>query len=904
MIRTYRLFLLLFPARFRREHGAEMERMLDAMRRDRHRLVRGRRDSALAFWSRAFADLISQAAQARFGAPNTATAESTTLSRSRNFMDTLIADIRYALGSLLRSPGFTAIAVVTLALGIGATTSVFSVADAVILRPLPYPEPERLVQVFDNDETTGDDRDTFTGADFLDWQAGSSSFEELAAFRTLTWTLTGNEYPRRLMGASVTPNFFTVLGVEPQIGRAFSPATDPPGGNLTVVIGHDLWQGQFGGDPAALGKSLLLNGEPFTVVGVMPPGFGFPPRSDGALELWTAARSRVPDPPFAFESDPAEDRRGGYLRGIGRLADDVRITDAQAEMTLIAERLEAEYPDLRANTGIAVVPLHEAISGDVRPLLYMLLGAVGFVLLIACTNVANLFLAKASRREQEIALRKALGASNLRIVRQLLTESTVLASMGGILGVLLAVYGTDALVALAPNGLPGVNDAAIDLRVMVFASLTVLGAGLLFGSAPAARLVDQDLQRAVREGSGGLAASRRHRRLGRALIVTEVALSLLLVIGAGLMVRTFLELTAVDPGFDPSNTLVANVTLPDSKYQEDHQIVGFYDAVLDKLRSVPGVESAGSVLTLPMRWNIRGTLRISIEGRVYGANEETLAGVQYLSPGYFRTLRIPLVRGRLLSESDHADAPPVVLVNEAFVATYWPDEDPLGKRITWSDPDDEDAEWSTVVGVVADTRLDGLDAAAMPETYETYAQAAMGFTTFVVRSTSNPADLADAVRAAVLEVDPEQPISGISTLDDVLAGSLGSRRFNMLLLGSFAAAALVMAAVGLYGVLSLSVAQRTREIGLRRALGAQPGGVVRMVVGEGFSLALVSMVIGGVAGIGLSRFISSQVYGISALDPLTYVGGGLLVAAVALAACLVPARRAAKTDPMVALRRS
>ena len=903
MIRIYRLFLLLFPSRFRHEHGAEMERMLEAMRRDRHRLVRGRRQSRLSFWSCALGDVISQASQERFGARKAASSESTTLSLLRNSMDKLIADLRYALGSLARSPGLTATAVVTLALGIGATTSVFSVADAVILRPLPYAEPERLVQVFDVDETTGDDRDTFTGADFLDWRASSNSFEELAAFRTLTWTLTGNEYPLRVLGASVTPNFFAVLGTDPLMGRAFSPATDPAGGSLVVIIGHSLWQTQFGGDPAALGKSLLLNGEPFTVVGVMPPGFSFPPRADGEIELWTAARSRVPDPPFDLGGDPAENRRGGYLSGIGRLAEGVHLTDAQAEMTLIADRIATEYPELRADSGIAVVPLHEAISGDVRPLLYMLLGAVGFVLLIACTNVANLFLAKASRREQEVALRKALGASNWRIVRQLLTESAVLAVMGGTLGVLLAVYGTDVLVALAPNGLPGVHNAAVDLRVMVFATLTVLGAGLLFGSAPAARLVDQDLQRAVREGSGGLAASRRHRRLGRALIVVEVALSLLLVIGAGLMVRTFLTLAAVDPGFDSSNTLVAHVALPETKYQEDHQMVAFYDDVLERVRAYPGVESAGSVLTLPMHWGIRGTLRIGIEGRIYEDNEETLAGVQYISPGYFRTLRIPLIRGRLLSDSDDADAPSVALVNEAFVARYWPDEDPLGKRITWSHPEDEDAEWTTVVGIVADTHLDGLDAAAIPETYETYAQAAMGFTTFVVRGASDSAVLADAVRAAVLDVDPEQPLSGISTMDEVVSDSLGNRRFNMLLLGCFAVTALVMAAVGLYGVLSFSVAQRTREIGLRRALGAQPGGVVRMVVGEGFSLALVAMVIGGGAGIGLSRFIASQVYGVSALDPATYVGGGLLVAIVSLVACFVPARRAAQTDPMVALRR-
>ncbi len=811
-------------------------------------------------------------------------------------------DLRLACRGLLRTPGFTVVAVLTLALGIGATTSVLSVADAVLFRPLPYPDPERLVQVFETDESTRDDRGAFTGADFLDWQAASVSIGELAAFRTLSWTLTGSGHPLRVRGASVTPNFFAVLRVGPHIGRVFSPAADPPGGARVAVIGHALWQSRFGGDASALGRSLLLNGESFTVVGVMPPDFGFPAGPPAAIELWTAARTRVPDPPLDFGGNPGEDRRGGYLAGVGRLADGATLTEAQAEMTVIARRLATEYPDTNANEGIAVVPLHEAISGDVQPLLLTLLGAVGVVLLIACTNVANLLLAKASRREQEISLRKALGASRWRIVRQLLTESVVLAASGGALGVLIAVYATDALVALAPGELPSVHDAAINVRVMLFAVLIVLGSGLLFGLAPAARLADQNLQRAFREGSGGLVSGRRHRRLGRGLIVAEVALSLLLVIGAGLLVRTFLKLTAVDPGFDPSDTLVAHVALPDSTYKEDHQIVAFYDAVLGTLRSVPGVESAGSVLTLPMHWGIRGTLRVGIEGRDYEHGEETLAGFQSVSPDYFRTLRIPLVRGRLLSASDTADGQPVALVNEAFVAKYWPGEDPVGKRITWSDPDDTKAEWSTIVGVVADTHLEGLDAAALPETYQTYAQATLGFTTFVVRSSLDSARLADAMRAAVLKADPDQPITGLTTMEQVVSDSLDDRRFSMLLLCCFAVAALIMAAVGLYGVLSFSVAQRTREIGIRLALGAHPGGVVRMVVREGFSLSLVGLVTGGGAGLGLSRFISSQIYGVSAMDPVTFVGGSLLVATVALGACVIPACRAARTDPMVALR--
>ena len=458
-------------------------------------------------------------------------------------------------------------------------------------------------------------------------------------------------------------------------------------------------------------------------------------------------------------------------------------------------------------------------------------------------------------------------------------------------------------MALAPDGLTGVETATLDLRVMGFAFGSVLGSALLFGAAPAAGLIGQDLHRTAREAAAGVGSGRSNRRLGKALIVGEVALSLLLLVGAGLMGRTFLTLTGVDPGFEPEDLTVAHVVLPDSRYPEDHQVAAFFDQVVANLRAIPGVDSAGSVLTLPMHWSIRGTLAINIEGRGNEEEDRVLAGVQMVTPGYFRTLGIPLVRGRLLHEADTAEAPPVTLVNEAFASKYFPDEDPIGKRITWGDPQDEERVWSTIVGIVGDTHLEGLDAPAVPETYETYAQSPLGFTTLVVRSSMHPQALTAAIRDAVLRVDPQQPISGISTMNEVLARSLGDRRFNMLLLGGFAAAALLMAAIGLFGVLSFSVAQRTREIVLRRALGAEPRGVVRLVVGEGFRLVVAGMLLGSVAAIVLGRFIAGQVYGVSTTDPLSFATGAALVLAVALAACFVPARRAARTDPMVALRR-
>jgi len=900
-LRLYRLLLLLFPRRFRQAYGTQMERLFDAMWQERRASARFGGMSRLAFWLRATRDVAREATQYRLGTRNN-TPSQNTLSALRLSMDKLHADLRYALGSLRRNPGFAVIAVLTLGLGIGATTAVFSVADAVVLRPLPYPDPEELVAVYEIDYDTGDETDTFAGANFVDWHASNTSFEELAAFRTLPKTAIGTDYPRRIRSVSVTPNFFAVFGVDAQLGRVFSPAEDPPGSELVVVISDTVWRNDFGGADDVLGDTMMLNGTPYTVVGVMPAGFSYPQRQD-PIEVWTPARGRVPDPPFDFGVDPAEDRGAGYLSAVARLADGVSHDAAQAEMTLIAERLAQEYPDQNADEGINVVPLRQAISGDDRPLVLVLLAAVGLVLLIACANVANLLVSKAAGRQQEFAMRKALGASHWRMVRQLLTESLVLAGLGGLLGVALSRYGTDALIALAPNGLSGADTAALDLRVLGFALISTLGAALLFGMAPAVGLFGQDIQSGVRQGSGSAPSGRRHRRIGKGLIVAEVALSLLLVVGAGLMGRTFLALAAVDPGFDASNVLVASIALPDTKYTDDTQISAFFDRAVENLRAIPGVESAGSVLTLPIRWNIRGTLYVNIEGRWDDGEDNTLSGLQYITPGYFETLRIPLVRGRMLADTDTHDAPPVAVVNETFAARYFPEEEVLGKRLTWNDPESEDAEWSTIVGIVADTRLEGLHADAVPETYQTYSQATLAFTTLVVRSTQDPADLTAAVRNAVLEIDPEQPLSGIATMNDLLAESLGDRRFNMVLLGSFAFAALAMAAIGLYGVLSFSVAQRTREIGVRRALGSPPRGVVALVVGEGSRLVVAGLLLGGGAALLLGRFIASQLYGVSAIDPPSFAIGAVLVTSVALAACWVPARRAANTDPMVALRR-
>jgi len=809
----------------------------------------------------------------------------------------LLQDLRFGLRSFANSPGFTAIVILTLALGIGATTSIFTVTDAVILRPLPYEEPDRLVGVFVTELSRGVSRTNHAGAGFLDLRDQSESFEGLAAYRGLSINLVGGDVPVRIRGASVMPEFFAVLGVEALIGRTFSPELDAPESDRTVILGHSIWESQFGSDDAILGQTLKLNDELYSVVGVMPAGFDFPAGS----ELFISPHYRVPDPPFDLGEDPAENRGAQYLSVVGRLRHGVSLEQAQAESDTIAARMNEEFPGSSGGEGLVLIPLHDTLVGEARPLLYVLLGAVGFVLLIACANAANLLIVRATRKEKELAIRRALGAARGRIVRQLLTESILLALIAGVFGVVLALWGTDLLLLLAPAEIPRAENVGVDLRVLGFTFLVVVATGVLFGLAPVPQVSRDNLQSTIKDGAGRI-ASGSGNRLRKALIVGEVAISFLLLVGAGLMGRTFFSLSAVDPGFDTSNTLAVHMALPESRYSEDHEFLAFYHGVLDRVQTMPGVESAAMVLTLPMHSNIRGTLSISLEGRSRAPGEEPVAGFQVVSPDYLQTLRIPLLSGRQLTAADSEDAPPVLLVNEAFVDRFFPDEEPLGKRISWGDGENPDTVWSTVVGVVGNTLMEGLDDQAEPMTYQTYPQSWLPFLTLVVRSHGDPTALTGAVRAAILEVDPEQPIYGETTLDQALAESLGNHRFNMLLLGIFSFAALVMAAVGLYGVLSFSVEQRSREIGIRRALGAEQGAVVLQVIKEGSALVLIGLLIGVAGSFALAGFVSSQIYGVSAADPISYAIGILVLGTIALLACAVPALRAARVDPMVALK--
>lgn len=821
--------------------------------------------------------------------------------RNRGGPWSTVADIgqglRLTLRTLSRTPLFTTLTILVLALGIGASAAIFSVVDGVILQALPYPNAERLVRVHSTDE--GSDRDNFSGANLLDLRDQSEAFTIIAGYFRMSMNLVEEDGPRRLRGVSVTSDFFGLFGVDAYLGRTLSPAVDLPGGPRVVVLEHGLWQSAFGGDTEILGRRIELNDELFEVVGVMPPDFDYPNTT-----LWTSSQYVVPDPPFDFGEDPGGVRGADYIHAVGLLAEGASLDEAQSEMSLIADRLSEEYPETNRGEGIILLTLRNAITEDVRPALNVLLGAVGILLLIACANVANLLLARASSREGEIAVRRALGARRARIIGQLVTESTVLALVGGALGTLLAVWGTSALLALAPDGIPRVSEVGADPRFVAFAVLISLVTGVVTGLLPAAQSARRDLRGSSLFSGSRQAGSFGRSRVRKALVMGEVAFSLLLLVGAGLMVRTLVALNRVDPGFQPERTVAANASLPQPKYSDDDQVVAFTQGVLERVRALPGVQSAGMILSLPIRYAISGNLYLYVDGREPPTSEEEqpVAGFQLATPGYFETLGIPLRAGRLLEESDNQSAPKVAVVNEALARLFWPGESPIGERVSWSDPSAGDVEWTTIVGVVGNALQRGLDQDPRPEVYRPYVQAPMPYLTLVARTRTDASTLGNGLRNAVQEVDPQVPLWGVATMEEILVESLGWRRFTMTLLGAFAAAALLLAAVGLYGVLSYAVAERRREIGIRMALGARSEQVVRQVVTEGLVLALVGLVIGAGLALALARLMSSLIFQVESTDPITYLAGGAILLTVAVAACGLPAQRAAKLDPVVVLR--
>jgi putative ABC transport system permease protein len=803
-------------------------------------------------------------------------------------------DIRYGLRVLWKNPGFTAVAVVALALGIGANSAIFSVVNAVLLRPLPYKDPDRLVMVWEENSKSGYPKDTPAAANFVDWRDQNQVFEGMAAVAEQDFNLTGSGEPVRLTGRRVSAELFPLLGVAPHAGRTFGPEEDRPGAGKVVVLSHGLWQRRFGADRTLIGRTLNLNGEPHTVVGVMPAHFRFPTRSD---ELWV---------PIAFTPEQAANRGRHYLEVVARLKQGVTVERAQAEMSTIAARLQQQHPEQNTGLGAAVEPMHEHLVGDIRPALLVLLGAVGFVLLVACANVANLLLARAATRQKEIAVRTALGASRLRLIRQFLTESVLLAALGGVLGLLLAVWGVSLLGAFVPDDISQVKDIGVDARVLGFTLVVSLLTGLVFGLAPATQASNFNLNETLKEGGRDSSSGSRGKRIRGLLVVTEVAVSLVLLIGAGLLINSFLRLRSVDPGFKVDNLLTMSVVLPRERYPNFERRTSFYTDLLARVQSLPGVRSAAVTSWIPLAATQGDSIGVSAEGHpdpLPGQGKRPSVATRVVSPQYFRTMGIQLLGGREFEEGrDRTDSPVVVLVSEAFARRFWPNESAVGKRVNPGDPNDP-ADWYEVVGVVRDVRQFELAAEPKPQMYFTYTQAGVFLPRHLVVSTdADPLAVAGAVRSAVWEVDREQPVSDISTMREVLSESLARERFSMMLLGVFAALALLLAAVGLYGVMSYTVAQRTREIGLRMALGAQRGDVLRLVVGQGLKLVLAGVALGLVAAVALTRLMKSLLYGVSATDPATLVTISLVLVAVAVVASYIPARRATRVDPLTALR--
>jgi predicted permease len=806
-------------------------------------------------------------------------------------METLLQNLRYTIRGLRKSPGFTAVAVITLALGIGANTAIFSVVNAVLLRRLPYKDDSQLVVILHNG------RNPVAPANFADWRTQNHVFESMGAAEYWTPNLTGTDNPEKLLGLHITSDILPMLGVQPLLGRVFLPEEQDPGKEHEVVLSYRLWQSHFAGDTHIVGKTVALSGESYIVVGVMPREFQFAPFWATKAELWA---------PLALGSR-LTDRGGSSLRVFARLKPGVTLEQAQAEMAAITSRLEREFPG--TNQGMQVISLQEKVVGNIRPALLVLLGAVAFVLLIACANVSHMLLARSASRREEMALRTALGAGRWDIFSQFLTESLALALLGGGAGLLLAVWGVRVLLALSPAAIPRVETVGVDGHVLLFALAISLLTGLVFGVAPAWKATAVNLSDALKEGERGSSEGQRNRLRGL-LVGSEFALAMVLLAGAGLMVRTFLALQRVDPGFDPRGVLSMVVSVSGTEQAAAGHTGNFYQEVLQKVSAVPGVQSVSGINHLPLAGDEWG-FPFHIEGRPSERpGEELVATYRVVYPGYFRTMRIPILRGRDVTDADNLHTPGVVVINDYLARRYWPGEDAIGKRITLDDPA-KNPSWLTVVGVVKNTARSSWVSPPEEEVFLPYLQnrayldapsPPFAYLTLVVRTSGGPAVLAPDIRGAIHALDKNIPLSEIQTMDHVVDEATGQSRFYLVLLGSFATVALLLAGVGIYGVMSYSVSRRTHEIGVRMALGAQGRDVLKLVVFQGIIQALVGVAVGLAGALALSRLMAGLLYGTRPTDPATFAAVVLVLGGVAVAASYVPARRATKVDPIVALR--
>lgn len=820
-------------------------------------------------------------------------------------MRTLWKDLKYGVRMLLKKPAFTVIALLALMLGIGANTAIFSVVNTVLLSSLPFEDSESLVML--NEKDSKMDGMSISYPNFTDWREQNKVFENIGVYNRASYNLTGIGEPERLQAGQVSADFFTALRAKPEIGRLFTNDEDKPGGNAVVILGNGLWQRRFGGDRNVVNQTISLNDKSYTVIGIMPDAFRFPTR----VEMWV--------PVGQLSDSTSWKNRGNHpgLNGVARLKQGVTIEQARAEMDNIAVNLEKQYPQTNTGNRVRIRPLKEVVVGDVRLALWIFLGAVGFLLLIACANVANLLLARATTRQREIAVRTALGASRWRIIRQLLIESVVLSLIGGSLGLLIARWGVDFILALSNNSIPRAQEIGIDWRVLAFTFIVAVFTGIIFGLIPAIQSSKLQLHETLKESGRSLTGGKNWAR--NTLVVSEVALTLILLIGAGLLIRSFYQLQNVNPGFEYSHLFSFNVSLPQKKYPTEQQTTNFYQQLTQNLKNLPGVQYVGAASGLPLGNNGWQT-SFNVEGKPEPpSGQHPLMEACLASPDYFRTMNIPLIKGRFFTDQDnrqHLEGKDLskldeeekfisginaIIIDTEFAKRHWPDEEPIGQRIRMGD--DENPVIATVVGVVGRVKMEGLDRDSnRVQGYFSFAQIPQRNMTLIVKSAIEPAQMINSARQQVLALDPNQPIYGIRTMDEIRNESVAPQRLNLTLLALFAGIALILALVGIYGVMSYSVTQRTHEIGIRMALGAKAGDVLKMVISQGMRLTLIGVVIGLIGAFGLTRLMSSLLFGVKATDPLTFAAIALLLATVAFFACYLPARRATKVDPMVALR--
>ncbi len=815
----------------------------------------------------------------------------------------MISSLRLAFRSLLKTPGFTAVAVITIALAIGANTAVFSLVNALLIRPLPFKAPENLVLLFEKFSGQGLDQIPVSAPEYLDWEKQTRSYERIAAFNFADFNLTGGDMPERVQGAVVTPSLFPVLGVAPINGRVFNDNEFGEGNDNVVMISERLWRRRFNSDPQLVGTQLLINGKSYTLVGIMPAKFEFPLPLFGVQGGTFAERADIWKP-IAFTKNELESRGSRSYGIIGRLKPGTTIAQAQAEANTIVANWHPLFPDNyepSTKFGATIYPLHDLVIGGMRPALMILLGAVAMVLLIACANLTTMLLARAGAREREFAIRLALGAGRIQLVRQMLSESILLALAGGTAGVLLAFWGLNLLRSIGSQTVPRLAEVSLDLRVLFVTLTTAVVTGIVIGLIPALASGKPELTEALKEGGRGATTGLRRNRLRNALVIAEVALALVLLVGAGLLLKSFVRLQNVNPGFDPKNVLTMEVSLPVLKYPRGKPVADFYAEATRRIKALPGVEGAAFTTILPLS-GTNSDSSFAIEGRDHMAekvfpDEE----IRDVTPEYFSVIKVPLLQGRFFNDGDQFDGPDVTIVNSSFAKRWFPNQDAVGKRITFSDPRKPDTKWVTIVGVVGDMRHRGLDLEAKPEYYLPHNQRPYRGMILTVRSAQDPRSLTSAIRREITRLDPDLPASNVRTLEQVAADSIAPRRLSVVLIGVFAAVALVLASVGIYGVMSFLVVQRTHEMGVRMALGAQRGDVLRLVIGRAAKLVLIGTAAGLVLGIMSSRALRAMLFNVGAFDPMTFAGVTLALVAVSLLASYIPALRATKADPMIAL---